>query len=152
MRILYSEEGLFDESMQKKLAKAADLCVEKEGLGPDGAEISLTFMSREEIRKLNNDYRGIDNHTDVLSFPLIEDFEQIAPGGDYMLGDVVICLQQARAQAEEYGHSVEREIVYLFVHSVCHLLGFDHMNEADKRRMRQREEEIMAVLDLERRA
>lgn len=69
-----------------------------------------------------------------------------------MLGDVVICLQQARAQAEEYGHSVEREIVYLFVHSVCHLLGFDHMNEADKRRMRQREEEIMAVLDLERRA
>lgn len=75
MRILYSEEGLFDESMQKKLAKAADLCVEKEGLGPDGAEISLTFMSREEIRKLNNDYRGIDNHTDVLSFPLIEDFE-----------------------------------------------------------------------------
>ena len=152
MRILYSEEGLFDESMQKKLAKAADLCVEKEGLGPDGAEISLTFMSREEIRKLNNDYRGIDNHTDVLTLPLIEDFEQIAPGGDYMLDDVVICLQQARAQAEEYGHSVEREIVYLFVHSVCHLLGFDHMNEADKRRMRQREEEIMAVLDLERRA
>lgn len=150
MRILYSEEGLFNDFMQRKLEKAAALCVEKEGLNPDGAEISLTFMSKEEIRKLNNDYRGIDNHTDVLSFPLIEDFHAIVPGDEFMLGDVVICPQQARSQAEEYGHSWEREVVYLFVHSVCHLLGFDHMDEADKRLMRQREEEIMAVLDLER--
>lgn len=151
MRILYGEEGLLSDSMQKKLEQAASLCVEKEGLNPDGAEISLTFMSREEIRKLNHEYRNIDNHTDVLSFPLIEDFDAIAEDDDFLLGDVVICPEQAKQQAEEYGHSEEREIVYLFVHSVCHLLGFDHMTEEDRRDMRQREEEIMKALDLERR-
>lgn len=151
MRILYGEEGLLSDSMQKKLEQAASLCVEKEGLNPDGAEISLTFMSREEIRKLNHEYRNIDNHTDVLSFPLIEDFGAIAEDDDFLLGDVVICPEQAKQQAEEYGHSEEREIVYLFVHSVCHLLGFDHMTEEDRRDMRQREEEIMKALDLERR-
>lgn len=151
MRILYGEEGLLSDSMQKKLEQAASLCVEKEGLNPDGAEISLTFMSREEIRKLNHEYRNIDNHTDVLSFPLIEDFDAIAEDDDFLLGDVVICPEQAKQQAEEYGHSEEREIVYLFVHSVCHLLGFDHMTEEDRREMRQREEEIMKALDLERR-
>lgn len=150
MRVLYSEEKIIDDAMAAALEKAAELCVAKEGLNPKNAEISLTFVSREEIRELNNTYRGIDNHTDVLSFPLIEDFDDIEPEDEYMLGDVVICLEQAEAQAEEYGHSQEREIVYLFVHSVCHLLGFDHMEEDEKRKMRQREEEVMTLLNLER--
>ena len=77
MRILYSEENILDESMIATLEKAAELCVEKEGLSAENAEISLTFVSKEEIRELNNQYRGIDNHTDVLSFPLIEDFDEI---------------------------------------------------------------------------
>ena len=151
MRILYSEENILDESMIESLQKAAELCVEKEGLLAENAEISLTFVSKEEIRELNNQYRGIDNHTDVLSFPLIEDFDEIGLDDEYMLGDVVICLEKAREQAEEFGHSEAREIVYLFVHSVCHLLGFDHMEEEEKQEMRQREEEIMTLLDLERR-
>ncbi len=151
MRILYSEEKVLDDAMIADLEKAAVLCVEKEGLPAENAEISLTFVSKEEIRRLNNQYRGIDNHTDVLSFPLIEDFEDIDPDEEYMLGDVVICLEKAREQAEEYGHSEKREIVYLFVHSVCHLLGFDHMEEEEKQEMRQREEEVMTLLDLERR-
>jgi len=151
MRILYSEENILDESMIVSLEKAAELCVEKEGLLAENAEISLTFVSKEEIRELNNQYRGIDNHTDVLSFPLIEDFDEIGLDDEYMLGDVVICLEKAREQAEEFGHSEAREIVYLFVHSVCHLLGFDHMKEEEKQEMRQREEEIMTLLDLERR-
>lgn len=151
MRILYSEEKVLDDAMIADLEKAAVLCVEKEGLPADNAEISLTFVSKEEIRELNNQYRGIDNHTDVLSFPLIEDFDYIEPDEEYMLGDVVICLEKAREQAEEYGHSEKREIVYLFVHSVCHLLGFDHMEEDEKQEMRQREEEVMTLLDLERR-
>jgi len=108
-------------------------------------------VSKEEIRELNNQYRGIDNHTDVLSFPLIEDFDEVDPDDEYMLGDVVICLEKAREQAEEFGHSEAREIVYLFVHSVCHLLGFDHMEEDEKQEMRTREEEVMTLLDLERR-
>ncbi len=151
MRILYSEENILDEAMIKSLEKAAELCVEKEGLAAENAEISLTFVSKEEIRELNNQYRGIDNHTDVLSFPLIEDFDEVGPGDEYMLGDVVICLEKAREQAEEFGHSEAREIVYLFVHSVCHLLGFDHMEEDEKLEMRTREEEVMTLLDLERR-
>ena len=152
MRILYSEENILDNAMLQDLEKAAVLCVEKEGLPADNAEISLTFVSKEEIRELNNQYRGIDNHTDVLSFPLIEDFDFIDEDEEYMLGDVVICLEKAREQAEEYGHSERREIVYLFVHSVCHLLGFDHMEEDEKKEMRQREEEVMTLLDLDRRS
>ena len=151
MRILYSEENILDEAMIESLEKAAELCVEKEGLPTENAEISLTFVSKEEIRELNNQYRGIDNHTDVLSFPLIEDFDEVDPDDEYMLGDVVICLEKAREQAEEFGHSEAREIVYLFVHSVCHLLGFDHMEEDEKQEMRTREEEVMTLLDLERR-
>ncbi len=151
MRILYSEENILDDVMLEDLEKAAVLCVEKEGLPAENAEISLTFVSKEEIRELNNQYRGIDNHTDVLSFPLIEDFDFIEEDDDYMLGDVVICLEKAREQADEFGHSERREIVYLFVHSVCHLLGFDHMEEDEKKEMRQREEEVMTLLDLERR-
>ena len=151
MRILYSEENILDEAMIESLEKAAELCVEKEGLAAENAEISLTFVSKEEIRELNNHYRGIDNHTDVLSFPLIEDFDDVDPDDEYMLGDVVICLEKAREQAEEFGHSEAREIVYLFVHSICHLLGFDHMEEDEKQEMRAREEEVMTLLDLERR-
>lgn len=151
MRILYSEEKVSDDVMTADLEKAAVLCVEKEGLPADNAEISLSFVSEEEIKELNKKYRGIDNHTDVLSFPLIEDFDCLNTEDEYMLGDVVICLPQAYRQAEEYGHSPRREIVYLFVHSVCHLLGFDHMQEDEKKEMRQREEEVMSLLDLERR-
>jgi len=151
MRILYSEENILNEDMIESLQKAAELCVEKEGLNAENAEISLTFVSKEEIRDLNSMYRGIDNHTDVLSFPLIEDFDEIEEDDEYMLGDVVICLEKAKEQAEEFGHSEAREIVYLFVHSVCHLLGFDHMEEDEKQDMRAREEDVMTLLDLERR-
>lgn len=151
MRILYNEENILNNTMLETLEQAAALCIEKEGLDPEGAEISLTFSSKEEIRGLNQQYRNIDAPTDVLSFPLVEDFDTIEEGDEYMLGDVVICLEKAREQAEEYGHSEEREIVYLFVHSICHLLGFDHMEEGDKREMRAREEDVMRLLDLERR-
>ena len=151
MRILYSEDNMPDKEMNACLEEAAVLCVEKEGLSAENAEISLTFVSKEEIRELNNRYRNIDNHTDVLSFPLIEDFDQLDDHREYMLGDVVICTEKVREQAEEYGHSEKREMVYLFVHSVCHLLGFDHMEEDEKQEMRQREEEIMKLHDLERR-
>lgn len=151
MRILCSEENVLNDTMMKTLEKAAVLCVEKDGLPAERAEISLTLVSEEEIRELNRVYRNVDKPTDVLSFPLIEDFGSLPQEDDLLLGDVVICLEQAKAQAAEYGHSEEREIVYLFVHSVCHLLGFDHMEEAEKAEMRQREEEVMTLLQLERR-
>ena len=150
MRMLYSDENAMEKSLAALFERAAELCIMKEGMQPDDAEISVTFASKEEIQHLNRTYRGVDSPTDVLSFPLIEDFDALEEGREFMLGDVVICREKAEEQAKEYGHSIERELVYLFVHSVCHLLGFDHMEEEDKKEMRQREEEIMTLLDLER--
>lgn len=150
MRILCSHEAVVRNDLMDILAAAATMCVEKEGMNPGIMEISLTFASKEEIHRLNKRYRGVDTHTDVLSFPFVEDFDQMGGAGEILLGDVVICLEQAMEQAIEYDHSFEREIVYLFVHSVYHLLGYDHMEEEDKEEMRGREEEIMSRLDLER--
>ena len=90
----------------------------------------------------------MDSPTDVLSFPMYDNPEEIQEGD--LLGDVVICMDKVIAQAEEYGHSRERETVYLFTHSVLHLLGYDHMTEEDKKEMRSREEEVMAQLNLTR--
>lgn len=151
MRILCSNENILSAEMMSMLEKAASACVANEGLIPENSEISLSFVSADEIHELNNTYRNVDRPTDVLSFPLIEDFNEIEPEDEIMLGDVVICLEKAREQAEEFGHSEEREIVYLFVHSVCHLLGYDHMEEDEKTEMRAAEEKVMKLLDLERR-
>lgn len=154
MKILYDEEKAIAPGMMTLFKQAAEACLEKEGLDPSYAEISLTFASKEEIRALNRTYRDKDEPTDVLSFPQVEDFDTIPnadePEQELLLGDVVICTEKAEEQAAEYGHSIQRELVYLFVHSVCHLLGFDHMEEAEKAEMRQREEEIMTLLELER--
>lgn len=150
MRILCGSDKAAESRLMDTFERAAALCLEKEGLDPDRAEISLSFVSKEEIHRLNSMYRNVDAHTDVLSFPLIEDFNDIDEDEELILGDVVICREQAREQAKEYGHSEEREVVYLFVHSVLHLLGYDHMDEDEKKVMRTREEEIMSEMGLER--
>ena len=121
----------------------------------DNVEISLSFVSLEEIHELNREYRGVDSPTDVLSFPMFDELEELEEMqnqdmGELPLGDVVICMDKIRQQAEEYGHSEERETAYLFTHSVLHLLGYDHMTDEDKKEMRAREEEVMAELDLAR--
>lgn len=113
-------------------------------------EISFSFVNANEIQSLNASYRKKDAVTDVLSFPMYENFitdqENIIKENPFLpllLGDVVICMQQAIIQAEEYGNSLERELTYLSVHSVLHLLGYDHMNEHDKSVMRGIEKDIM---------
>lgn len=111
-------------------------------------EISVTFTDDEKIRVLNRRFRQIDRATDVLSFPLFEDGEGLPDAPD-MLGDVVLSLERARVQAEEFGHSFEREVAFLTVHSVLHLLGYDHeTSEADELDMRRRQSEIMDKLGL----
>ena len=112
-------------------------------------EVSVTFTDNEKIRELNAQYRNIDRATDVLSFPLFdEDFEDEE---DLALGDVVLSLEKAEAQAKEYGHSFERECAFLVVHSVLHLIGYDHeTSEEDEKEMFFRQEEIMKMLKLER--
>lgn len=150
MRIVCNEENAISDAMMGVFDRAASICVEKEGLDPTNIEVSLTFVDGEEIRNLNRDYRGVDSVTDVLSFPMIEDFNDIIEEDEILLGDVVINMDRVKEQAEEFGHSLEREATYLFVHSICHLLGYDHMEPDEKQEMRTREEEVMNELDLER--
>ena len=113
-------------------------------------EVSVTFVEPEEIKELNAQYRGKDAVTDVLSFPQFDDWDDLPEEGEIALGDVVICMERAAEQAEEFGHSLEREVLYLFVHSIYHLLGYDHMEEDEKREMREKEEAVMAELGLTR--
>ena len=112
-------------------------------------EVSVTFTDNEKIRELNAQYRSIDRATDVLSFPLFdEDFEDEE---ELALGDVVLSLEKAEEQAKEYGHSFEREVAFLVVHSVLHLLGYDHeTSKEDEKEMFFRQEEVMKMLKLER--
>lgn len=113
-------------------------------------EVSVTFTDNEGIRVLNKDYRGIDSATDVLSFPL-NDFssDEFEEDEEIALGDIVLSLEKAREQAYTYGHSFEREVAFLCVHSTLHLLGYDHeIGEEDENDMRYRQREIMKLLGL----
>lgn len=139
-------------SLKRLIRKACRSTLLNEAFHAD-AEISVTFVDDEEIRRLNAEFRDIDRSTDVLSFPLGEDGEyDINPeNGACMLGDVVLSLEHAASQAEQYGHSFEREAAYLTVHSVLHLLGYDHVNDEDEKKvMRSREEQIMKIMKMER--
>ncbi len=148
---IYLEEGqVMEESLLKKMEEAAGVLFEQEGVDGERAEISLTLVSLEEIRELNRDYRDVDRETDVLSFPQFECVEDMPEFGELCLGDVVICLDKVEEQAKEFGHSFERELIYLFVHSLLHLLGYDHMEEDEKKEMREREEAVMTAIDLNR--
>lgn len=117
----------------------------------ENVEISLTFVDEEGIKTLNRDYRQKDQVTDVLSFPQYsEEGWEAFDDEPIFLGDIVICLDQAERQAEEYGHPLERELAYLVCHSVLHLLGYDHIEDEDKVAMRQQEELVMTAMGLER--
>jgi len=124
-------------------------------------EVDVQLTDDEGIREINRDTRQIDRATDVLSFPMLDWYDGVGdmPGdtetdpdtGVVFLGDMVISVERARQQAEEYGHSFERECAYLTVHSILHMLGYDHVeDEPRKARMRQREEQVLAVLGLTR--
>lgn len=117
------------------------------------AEISVKFVSDDEIHELNREYRNVDRSTDVLSFPLGENgvYDINNDTGAKMLGDIVISIDHAVMQAEQYGHSLEREIGFLTVHSMLHLLGYDHENGGlEAVRMREREETTLTQLGLKR--
>ena len=148
-RMIYftnSQESFEITYKLKMLVRGAVLAsLEYEGFGAD-TELSVTFTDNEGIRAINAEYRGIDAPTDVLSFPLT-DYEGVDfPVADEpcsSLGDIVISLERANEQAEQFGHSFEREVAFLTVHSMLHLLGYDHVNsdeeDAEMRRYRRRE-------------
>ncbi len=117
------------------------------------AEVSVTFTDDVRTRELNKQYRNIDKSTDVLSFPLGEngEYDINHDTGAKILGDIVISIDHAEAQAEEYGHTLQREIGFLTVHSMLHLLGYDHVNGGlEEVRMREKEETVLTKLGLKR--
>lgn len=148
MNIYFEDGQVVGEDILETMIKAAEYCLRLEQVDADRTEISVTFVDGEEIRTLNREYRDTDKVTDVLSFPQFDDLTEIPEIGEICLGDVVICKTKAEEQAEEFGHSFEREIIYLFTHSILHLLGYDHMDEDEKKEMRGREEEVMEYLGI----
>jgi probable rRNA maturation factor len=138
------------ELISKLLAHAA----EQEGIQEE-TELSVTFMTDEEIREVNSSYRGKDVPTDVISFALEELSEGevaiiMSEGMPKILGDIIISVETASRQAEEYGHDFEREIGFLALHGFLHLLGYDHMTEDEEAKMFGRQKEILASFGLER--
>ena len=118
------------------------------------AEVDVTIVDDTEIHELNREYRGMDKPTDVLSFALDEDSEDsdepelLGAPEEHLYGDIIISAETALRQAEEYGHGLERELTYLAVHGMFHLLGYDHMTEAEKAVMRAKEEEALRAINL----
>ena len=144
------EKVSIPEALEADLTKAMNVVAELEALSPQ-TEVDITLVDDAAIHELNRTYRGIDRPTDVLSFALDEGEEEPEVDDDeieHLLGDVVISAPTAVRQGEEYGHGLEREMTYLAVHGMLHLLGYDHMEEKDKLIMRKREEEVLRRLDL----
>ncbi|MBN3525914.1 rRNA maturation RNase YbeY [Paenibacillus apiarius] len=144
------------ELLERILQEAAQMEDVTEG------EVALTFVDDQQIHELNREYRGIDRPTDVLSFALhestdeeldilyeVEDEGELESMSD-LLGDIIISTERARAQADDYGHSLEREIGFLFVHGFLHLLGYDHQDEASERVMMDKQEAVLARIGLSR--
>ncbi len=154
---VYTEAEELSEMQLEKLCVAIGETVEAD------VELSIEYLavSEEEIRRLNREMRNIDRVTDVLSFPTLEgikgekicadDFPyDIDEERRLLIGSIVICKKRAKEQAEEYGHSYERELHYLFVHGVLHCLGYDHITEEERAEMREREELVLGKLGITR--
>lgn len=132
-----------DQLLLEIIEKAVLECLQYEGWDPD-YEVSLSLVDNQEIQELNHEYRGKNYVTDVLSFPLVED--DFPVGEEKLLGDIVISVEKALEQAEEYGHSFQREMAFLVVHSMFHLMGYDHEDEISQQEMRQREEAVLKII------
>ena len=145
----YKKEKVSSE-IRALVRKACRAVLREENFCGD-AEIELTFVDDNKIKEINKEYRDIDNSTDVLSFPLGENgvYDKNPENGFYMLGDIVISVDHAKTQADLYGHGINREIAFLTVHSMLHLLGFDHVNGGKEERiMREKEEKILEKMGL----
>lgn len=157
--IIFDADIHVPEGLTERMEQVIAAALEAEGVALP-CEISVLLTDDAGIRQVNLDMRGVDRPTDVLSFPMFELEPGVPPEGeDYLdpatelcpLGDMCISLERAEAQAAEFGHSLEREVCYLTVHSILHLLGYDHLDEGPmKARMRAREEAILAGLGITR--
>jgi probable rRNA maturation factor len=147
--ISYNDSKDYNEELEKLIRLVLNKGAELQHV-PEDAEISVLICDGEFIHLLNRDYRGVDAPTDVLSFALNEGDEPEDPEEEKALGDIVINMDRTIEQAKEYGHSKERETAYLAVHSLLHILGYDHYDPEEKKEMRRAEEEILSACGLER--
>lgn len=149
MKIYCSNLGLHKFAVKKVL----EIALKKLGQPSAQLEMSLSVVSPQEIKQLNNQFRNVDSVTDVLSFPTFDaqrkvidlaECQDVDPDtGKVNLGDVIICLERAKQQAAEYGHGLKREMCFLSLHGLLHLLGYDHMTEADEAQMTSLQKEIL---------
>ena len=142
----------YDEAISKVLEK----CFEVENIPNEKMIVSVILTNSENIREYNREYRNIDKATDVLSFPMFEktEIDEMIKNKSFehidVLGDMIISIEQVKEQAEEYGHSFERELSYMVVHSFYHLMGYDHIKDEDKVLMRPKEEYVLNLLGITR--
>ena len=153
MIINIESEVEIDESMLADIQRALELAGEIYGV--ENSEVSVTLTNDQRIHELNLQYRGIDRPTDVLSFAFRDSDEpEIFSDADSdqpeILGDIIISIDRAKSQAEEFGHSIRREIVFLTVHGILHLLGYDHMEETDRLEMESEQKFMMERLGISR--
>lgn len=151
MKIFFTNVGLKGHTIKRVL----EIALKRLGQPSKQLEMSLSVVSPEQIRELNKTYRNVDAVTDVLSFPVAEVNRQVVVLSDFStdsinpetdrlnLGDVIICLERAKQQAEEYGHSLKREMCFLALHGLLHLLGYDHIEQADEEQMTALQTEIL---------
>ena len=140
-----SESVELSEAARTSIGRAAAAALTHEGRSGD---LTILVDTPEHIQTLNRDFRHVDRVTDVLTFPAWEG--ELSLSADGYLGDIMICLERAEEQAKDYGHSLERELSFLAVHGVLHLLGYDHMTEADETVMRSKQTEILEGLGVTR--
>lgn len=158
----YEAEKMFTFDYQALMRRVMEQVLEYERC-PYEVEVNVVITDDEEIQKVNKEYREIDRATDVLSFPMVEyeksgDFSKVEEDemlfhpetGELMLGDIMISIDKVYAQAEEFGHSVERELGFLTAHSMLHLCGYDHMEEEERQIMEAKQKEIMDLLQIYR--
>ena len=149
--ISVNEKGIKLPTGARLLIRKACIATLKYENFENNAEIDVTIVGDEKIKEINNEFRNIDKATDVLSFPLGENgiYDTNPQTNAYMLGDIVISAERAKYQADLYGHSLRREIAFLTVHSMLHLLGYDHVNGGmEQAIMREKEEAILTNLGL----
>ena len=145
-----------NKNYEKTIERVIYKCFEEEKLLDSKLIITITLTTPENIRKINKKYRKKDKETDVLSFPMFEkkELEEKIKNQDFsyedVLGDIIISIEKVKEQAEEYGHSFERELSYMLVHGFYHLMGYDHIEEEDKKEMRPKEEKILNELKITR--
>ena len=145
--ILTCVEDVSRDEMEEYIENIVTIALKEEKLNKINSHVSITSLSKSEIHKFNLEYRNVDRETDVLSFPIFtkEELEKNTLT-NIDIGDILICIDVVKKQAEEYNTGMKREMLYMITHGICHLLGYDHIQEDDKIKMREKEERILTKI------